>query len=125
VVFRPQLFLTAVALAAPIPAQAPVYAKGDVVRLVVRENGDSYPDSRIVAVASDHLRADKSALTVNNEIVTGVSPELLQMFAEPWDQVTPAGHYFVVAEQRNAPNSVVRYHGLIPAEKIVRKIFPQ
>jgi len=46
---------------------------------------------------------------------------LLKTVAEPWDQRIPEGHYFVVGES-GTPNDMVRYYGLIPAAKIIRKL---
>jgi signal peptidase I len=101
--------------------QAPQFMRGDTVRLVAQENGDPLPDSRIVAIAGDRVQIDRSSLTVNGVAVQGVSTELLQTVAEPWDQLVPEGHYFVIGE-RGTPNDMVRYYGLIPAKKIVRKL---
>jgi hypothetical protein len=53
--------------------------------------------------------------------VDGVSREFLQSVTEAWDQLIPDGHYFLVGE-RGVPNDVVRYYGMVPATKIVRKI---
>ena len=101
-------------------AQAPQFARGDIVRLVAQENGDPFPDSRVVAIAGDRVHIDRSTLTVNGVEVQGVSRELLQTVSEAWDQVVPDGHYFVVGE-RGTTNDMVRYYGLIPATKIIRK----
>jgi hypothetical protein len=58
---------------------------------------------------------------VNGLAVQGVSAELLKAVAEPWDQLIPEGHYFVVGES-GTPNDMVRYYALIPAAKIIRKL---
>ena len=102
-------------------AQGSRYVRGDTVRLVAQENGDPFPDSRIIAVAGDRIHIDKSSITVNGEAVQGVSMELLQTVAEAWDQLVPEGHYFVVGES-GTRNDMVRYYGLIPAGKIIRKM---
>jgi hypothetical protein len=102
-------------------AQAPRYGRGDTLRLVAQENGDPYPDSRVVAIAGDHVHLDRSSLTVDRVPVQGVSRGLLQTVSEPWDQLVPEGHYFVVGE-RGTTNDMVRYYGLIPAKKILGKI---
>jgi signal peptidase I len=102
-------------------AQASQYARGDMVRLVAQENGDPFPDSRIVAIAGDRVHIDRSSLTVNGVAVQDVSKDLLQTVSEAWDQLVPEGHYFVVGE-RGTTNDMVRYYGLIPAKKIIRKI---
>jgi len=106
---------------ASFQSEAPQYAKGDVVELQRRSTGESVPDSRVIAVAGDRITADKSGIVVNGERVPGVSPELLEQFAKRWEQVIPAGHYYVIGE-RQERNSTVRFHGLIPAARILRKI---
>ena len=112
----------AVAVFTPLQAQTPTYLKGDVVRLVAQAGGDPLPDSRVIAVAGDRIQINKSGIVVNGEPVRDISPQLLEQFARPWEQVVPSGHYFVIGERHDGPDSVVRYHGLIPAEKIVRKV---
>lgn len=102
-------------------AQGARYVRGDTVRLVAQENGKPLPDSRIIAIAGDRVHIDKSSLTVNGLAVQGVSAELLQTVPEPWDQLIPEGHYFVVGES-GAPNDMVRYYSMIPAAKIIRKL---
>jgi hypothetical protein len=116
------LVVVAAALAVQLAhAQTPRYLRGDLVRLTAQANGDPYPDSRIVAVAGDRVHIDRTSLTVNGVAVEGVSAGLLRAVTEPWDQLIPEGHYFVVGE-RGVPNDMVRFYGMIPAAKIVRKI---
>jgi hypothetical protein len=102
-------------------AQTPRYVRGDIVRLTAQANGDPYPDSRIIAVAGDRVHLDRTSLTVNGVAVDGLSAELLQTVSAPWDQLIPDGHYFVAGE-RGVPGDVVRFYGMIPATKIVRKL---
>ena len=111
----------AVVTAHLVYAQAAEYVRGDMVRLVAQENGNPLPDSRVVAVPGDRVRIDRSSLTVNGLAVPAISRELLQTVSEPWDQLVPQGHYFVVGE-RGTTNDKVRYYGLIPANKIIRKV---
>ena len=113
--------LAAVVLVQVTHAQGARYVRGDTVRLVAQENGDPFPDSRIVAIAGDRVHIDKSSLTVNGLAVQGASAELLQTVVEPWDQLVPEGHYFVVGES-GTRNDMVRYYGLIPVGKIIRKL---
>ena len=101
--------------------QTPRYVRGDVVRLTAQANGDPYPDSRIIAVAGDRVHIDRSSLIVNGVADADVSSEFLKSVSEPWDQLIPAGHYFVVGE-RGVPNDTVRFYGMVPAAKIIRKI---
>jgi len=101
-----------------VQAQATQYARGDVVRLPPQGNGDPLPDSRIIAVAGDHIQFSKSGVLVNDQVVPDLSKRLLaQLTAEPWEQVVPAGHYVVVGERQEATGTVT-YHGLIPGAKI-------
>ena len=111
----------AVALSAGLQSQPSAFSKGDIVRLVTSAGTDPLPDVRVIAVAGDRIHVDKSRIAVNGEPVRDVSPQLLEQFAETWDQVVPAGHYFVIGERQNDA-STVRYHGLIPAAKILRKV---
>ena len=113
--------LAAVVLVQVTHAQGARYVRGDTVHLVAQENGDPFPDSRIIAIASDRVHIDKSSITVNGAVVQGVSAELLQSVAEPCYQLVPEGHYFVVGES-GTRNDMVRYYGLIPAGKIIRKL---
>ena len=113
--------LAAVVLVQVTHAQAAKYDRGDTVRLVAQENGQPYPDSRIIAIAGDRVRIDKSSIAVNGEAVQGMSADFLQTVAELWDQLVPEGHYFVVGES-GTRNDMVRYYGLIPAGKIIRKL---
>lgn len=116
------LVVVAVAVAVQLThAQTPLYVRGDIVRLTAQANGDPYPDSRIIAVAGDRVHIDRSSLTVNGVAVGGVSLEFLKAVSEPWDQVIPDGHYFLIGE-RGVPNDMVRFYGMVPAKKIVRKI---
>ncbi|HEY2432418.1 MAG TPA: S26 family signal peptidase [Vicinamibacterales bacterium] len=113
--------LAAVVLVQVTHAQGTRYVRGDTVRLVARENGDPLPDSRIIAIAGDRVHIDKSSITVNDVAVQGASAELLQTVTEAWDQLVPQGHYFVVGES-GPRDDRVRYYGLIPASKIIRKL---
>ena len=58
---------------------------------------------------------------MNGLAVQGASAELLQTVVEPCDQLVPEGHYFVVGES-GTRNDMVRYYGLIPVGKIIRKL---
>ena len=113
--------LAAVLLVPVTHAQGARYVRGDTVRLAAQANGEPLPNSRILAIPGDRVHIDKSSLTVNGLTVQGVSAELLKTVAEPWDQLIPGGHYFVVGESGTA-DDMVRYYGLIPAAKIIRKL---
>jgi signal peptidase I len=114
--------VAAVALVQLTQAQSPAgYARGETVRLVAQENGSPLPDSRVVAIVGDRVHIDNSSFTVNGVVVQGVSPELLKTIANAWDQLVPQGHYFVIGES-GTRDDMVRYYGLIPAEKIIGKV---
>lgn len=115
------IVLAAVLLVPVTHAQGARYVRGDTVRLAAPANGGPLPDSRIIAIAGDRVQLDKSSLIVNGVAIQGVSADLLKTVAEPWDQRIPEGHYFVVGES-GTPNDMVRYYGLIPAAKIIRKL---
>jgi Signal peptidase, peptidase S26 len=122
----PMLMILATVLGFALQAQPPAlaYMRGDIVELVRAPGDSALPDVRIIAVAGDRLQADKRGIRVNEQTVEGVSKQLLEQFAEAWDQEVPTGHYFVIADTQTATGNVsstVRFHGLIPAEKIVRK----
>jgi hypothetical protein len=120
------LFLAAiVSFALQTPAQSPSYLREDAVEFVRAASDLALPSARVIAIAGDRLHVDRRGIRVNEQLVDGVSQALLEQFTEPWDQVVPAGHYFVVAEehtQSGKTTSSVRFHGLIPAEKIARKV---
>src|SRR4051812_30242883 len=117
------LLVAVIAVAGPaLHAQVPTYVRGDIVRLVSNDATDPLPDSRILAVPGDRIRVTRTAVMVNGEAVSDVPPALLAQFAEPVEQMIPAGHYFVIGEKRPAPNSVVEYYAVIPAAKIHNKV---
>lgn len=103
---------------------AVAYVRGDIVELVRAPGDSALPDVRIIAVSGDRLQADRRGIRVNEQTVEGVSKQLLEQFSEAWDQDVPTGHYFVIADTQTATGNVsstVRFHGLIPAGKILRK----
>jgi Signal peptidase, peptidase S26 len=122
----PMLMILAAVLSVAFQAQpaAVTYVRGDIVELVRAPGESALPHVRVIAVPGDRLQADVRSIRVNEQSVEGVSRQLLEQFAEPWDQVVPSGHYFVIADTQTATGSVssaVRFHGLVPAGKIVRK----
>lgn len=117
------LVLIAAIMLSPAPhqTQAPTYAKGEVVSLAAPASGDRYPDSRVVAVAGDRIQVRQSGILVNGEAVKDVSAQVLEQVSEPWEQVVPVGHYFVIGEKQEGRNTT-RFFGLIPSQSIVRKV---
>ena len=114
------ILVVAMALAPAFQAQPGTDAKGDVVKLVKSAEGDPLPDSRVIAVAGDRLKIDKSAVLLNGESVRDLSPQVAEQLGT-WDQTVPAGHYFVIGERQEG-GSTSRYNGLIPAAKIAGKV---
>ena len=116
------LSLVAVAaLAMPLQAQSPTYAKGDTVRLAVQPPADALPDSTVIAVPGDRVQTKQGEVLVNGQPVT-LSDNQRKQFVTSTDEVVPERHYVVVGERRDGPYSVVTYYGLIPAAKIVQKL---
>lgn len=118
------LMILATVLSFALQTQPATYVRGEIVELSRAPGDAALPDVRIIAVPGDRLQADVRGIRVNEQTVEGVSKQLLEQFAEPWDQTVPPSHYFVIAETEKASGNVsstVRFHGLVPAEKIVRK----
>jgi signal peptidase I len=111
-----------VMLSAFVQAQSAQYAKGDVVRVKVQDSGEPTPDCRIIAVAGDRIRVNKSGVFVNDQIVRDVSQTMLNVLtATSWPQVIPAGHYVVIGERKGA-NHTLAYHGLIRSTQILSRV---
>jgi signal peptidase I len=71
---------------------------------------------KIVAIPGDRIRLDDSRVLVNDAVVTGFSSDFLARVAranERTPQVVPAGHYFVMGEQR-ANQDISGYWGIHP-----------
>jgi hypothetical protein len=77
-------------------AQSPTYERGDTVR--VQDVGRPAV-LKVVAIPIDRIRSDDSGMYVNDERVSGFSPEFLSR-ARWRSQVVPKGHYLVMGEQR-------------------------
>jgi hypothetical protein len=84
---------------------APSFQRGEVVRV----KSDPQPSEfRVIAIAGDHVRVDRSGIYVN-EIWIGLSREMRDSMMETWSSETvPAGHYFVVGEERIETEGRVR-----------------
>jgi hypothetical protein len=57
----------------------------------------------VVAIPNDRIRIDKSAISINDVLVTNFSPDFVARVVRAPDrvpQVIPEGHYFVMGEQR-------------------------
>ena len=95
------IFVSATLYAQPAPFQ-----RGDLVRVKPAANGSKVTTPlilRVVAVPGDRIRIDDATLYVNDVRVSGFSREFLTRVAqapERTPQVVPAGHCFVMGEQR-------------------------
>ena len=105
--------------AATLQAQSATYSRGDQVR-VQAASGElaSPPVQRVVAVAGDRFRVEKSALYVNDKLVEGLSPELVATIGGWEPQVVPAGHYLLMGEEKH-DGSAVRSGSLVPGKRII------
>ena len=105
-------------LTASTRAQSGTYSRGDMVTLTPAADGTRPPDSRVLALAGDRLQVGRAGIVVNGVPVADLSREFLADLAnDHWDQTVPPGHYFVAGEQRSE-SSVIRFWGLLPAERI-------
>jgi len=105
-----------------VAAQSVAYVRGEVVTLTSAADGTRPPESRVLAVPGDRIRVARGSILVNDAPVAGLSSELLAGLPESvWEQVVPAGHYFLAGEVRD-PNGATRFWGLMPAERIAGKV---
>jgi hypothetical protein len=85
-----------------IQAQAPVFARGQTVR--VRPSLADEPVTTllltIVAGPNDRIHGADSRLLVNDVAVTGFSPDFIARVSQVPPRTIPAGHYYVMGEQR-------------------------
>src|SRR2546423_1557162 len=87
-------------------AQSGAYARGEALRVKTRSSPNEDRTALqliIVAAPGDHLRTDETRLYVNDVAVTGFSTEFMRRVAQQSERVpsvVPAGHYFVMGEQR-------------------------
>jgi len=97
--------LALLAAAATLSAQSTPFQRGDLVRVRPAANEKAIAPLmlRVVAIADDRIRLADATVYVNDVPVTGFSPEFLARVAnsrERTPQVVPAGHCFVMGEQR-------------------------
>ena len=91
---------------ATLSAQPTLFQRGDLVRIKPAANGSHVvtpPILEVVAVAGDRMRVADATLYVNDVPVKGFSREFLNRVArtpERAPQTVPAGHCFVMGEQR-------------------------
>jgi signal peptidase I len=96
----------AIVASATLYAQPPApLQRGDLVRVRPAPNVSNVttPVVRVVAIPGDRIRIDHATVYVNDVPVSGFSSDFLTRVAqapERTPQVVPAGHYFVMGEQR-------------------------
>lgn len=112
-----RMFAVSLALltAATLSAQSTSFQRGDLVRVrpAANEKAIAPPVLRVVAIADDRIRLADATVYVNDLPVSGFSPEFLKRVAnspERTPQVVPAGHCFVMGEQRTSQD-VSEYWG--------------
>jgi hypothetical protein len=118
-----RVLLTCVALLGSVPlhAQAPVYNRGDEVRLQTSDGKPASPPiQRVIAVPGDRLKVDKIRASINDKEVADLSPKLLATCGT-WMETIPVGHYFLVGEELEH-DSATRSCSLVPASRIIGRI---
>jgi len=110
--------------ASALVAQATAsYNRGDTVRIQSKDQMKPSPDPRIVAVAGDRVRIDKSGVFVNEIPLTWVSRDFAVNYGgrQPWDSMVPEGQYVVIADYR-MNQEVSQFLGFISANSIVGRV---
>lgn len=114
---RALLMCLTVVGAVPLLAQAPAYKRGDEVRIQTSEGKPASPPvQRVIAIPGDRLKIDKTAASVNEHAIGGLSPKLLAACGK-WQETVPEGHYFLVGEEVEGL-SATRSCSLLPASRI-------
>lgn len=111
-----------VVAAVSIHAQPAAFQRGESVR-VRQSSGESRAviPLKIVAVPGDRIRVDEARMFVNDAPVTGFSPEFVTRVAQAprAPDVVPAGHYYVMGEQRSNED-ISEYWGVHAAVSLER-----
>ena len=108
----------AVIASATISAQSATFQRGELVRVLPPiapsepKTPPLEPDAlkhragmvlKVVAIPNDRIRIETSAIYINDVQVSGFSPDFVARVVrapERVPQIVPAGHYFVMGEQR-------------------------
>jgi Signal peptidase, peptidase S26 len=119
---RTFLMTLAIFTAVAIHAQPAAFQRGDSVR--VRPSSAESRGAialKIVAVPGDRIRVDSARIFVNDEPVTGFSPEFVGRVAQAprAPDVLPAGHYYVMGERRSNED-ISEYWGVHAAVSLER-----
>jgi signal peptidase I len=121
---RNLVVVLAVLMSPALTAQTAVsYNRGDTVRIQSRDQTKPSPDPRVVAVAGDRVRIDKSGVFVNEVPLVWVSRDFAANYGErqPWDSMVPEGQYVVIADYRQN-QEVSQFLGFISANTIVGRV---
>ena len=99
------------------------YNRGDTVRIQSKDQTKPSPDPRIVAIAGDRVRIDKSGVFVNEVPLTWVSRDFAANYGQrqPWDARVPEGQYVVIADYR-MNQEVSQFLGFVSANSIVGRV---
>ena len=99
------------------------YNRGDTVRIQSKDQTKPSPDPRIVAIAGDHVRIDKSGVFVNEIPLRWVSRDFAANYGErqPGDAMVPAGQYVVIADYR-MNQEVSQFLGFVSENSIVGRV---
>jgi signal peptidase I len=120
---RALLTCVAVLSAIALQAQAPVYNRGDEVRVQTSDGKPASPTiQRVIAVPGDRLKIDKTRASVNEQAIADadLSPKLLTTCGK-WTETVPVGHYFLAGEEVKA-HSAIRSCSLVPASRIIGRV---
>jgi hypothetical protein len=116
-----RILLVALTFIAAVTAQAPVFQRGDAVRVrpsTSRSEGSTQLLLKVVAIPGDRLHVLESRLYVNDTPLTGFSAEFLARLAARFrEEIVPAGHYYVMGEQR-VNTDTTQYWGLHSAGRL-------
>ena len=110
--------------ASALSAQVPMgYSRGDTVRIQSKDQTKPVPDPRIVAIAGDRVRIDRSGVFVNEIPLRWVSRDFTANYGErqPWDAMVPPGQYVVIADYR-MNQEVSQFLGFVSENSIVGKV---
>lgn len=85
-----------------IDAQAPVFERGQTVRVRPSLAAEPVPTLLLTVVAGpgDHLLGIDSRLFINGVEVAGFSPDFIARVSQVQPRTMPEGHYYVMGEQR-------------------------
>jgi hypothetical protein len=113
----------AIAVSVPAFAQSNALGRGQAVRTKAptsANEGVTAVQLIVVATPGDRLRTDEARLYVNDVVVGGFSTEFMRRVAEQPERVPtvlPAGHYFVMGEQR-INRDITEYWGIHPEGRL-------